>query len=96
MIAFSTSNTSAAAQQQAYVYNAIIWLGSHTETDSVYLSVSDWRFIYTNVLIGRTTMYDALSIPSAAVEVSTYYGYSFIIVSRRIVGNSAPAPGDVH
>jgi hypothetical protein len=93
MIAFSTSNTSASAQQQTYVYNAIMWLGSHTETDSVYLSVSDWRFTYTNALIGRTTVYDLLSTPSAALEFATLYGYSWIIVSQWIVGSSPLAPG---
>lgn len=93
MVVNSLTNTSTASQQQTYVYNAIIWLGNNTPNDSSYLATSDWRFTYTDVLIGRETFYDNVSTPSAAILAATNDADQYIIVSQWIVGNTPPAPG---
>ena len=93
MVVNSLSNTSAAAQQQGYVYDGIIWLGNHTPNDASYLSVSDWRFTYSDVLIGRETFYDNVSNPAAALLQATNDGDQYIIVSQWIVGYNLPPPG---
>src|SRR5205807_1677564 len=46
---------SSLAQQQ--VYSALYWLKGNTPGNSSYLSVSDWRFTYTGLMIGRQTYY---------------------------------------
>jgi hypothetical protein len=93
MVVNSLTNTSAASEQQTYIYNAIMWLGSHTPNDSSYLAVSDWRFTYTDVLIGRETVYNNLTTPAAATSYAISDGDQYIIVSEWIIGYLPPAPG---
>ena len=57
MVSDSLTQTSIVSQSQYFVYNAIYWLRNNTANNSQYLSVSDWRFTYTNLIIGRPTFY---------------------------------------
>jgi hypothetical protein len=94
MVVNSLTNTSAASAQQTYVYNAIMWLGNNTPNDSSYLAVSDWRFTYTDVLIGRETVYENLTTPSGAISYAISDGDQYLIVSQWIIGYNPPSPGE--
>ena len=59
IIVDSISNSTVASQSQLSVYDSIYWLVSNTPNNSKYLSVSDWRFTYTNLIIGR---YESLRV----------------------------------
>ena len=82
VLADSVSNTGLVSQSQHSVYNAIYWLGSNTPNNSKYLSVSDWRFTYTNLILGRTTFYQYAEQPSQAIKIARNESANYIIVTN--------------
>lgn len=88
----SLSQTSVAAQSQRSVYNAIYWLGRNTPNDSQYFSVSDWRFTYTNLIIGRPTFYEYVRLPSNASEIARDDSADYIIVTKVTTLSLYPIP----
>jgi len=86
------SNSDVSAQAQRQVYSAIYWLGDNTPQNSRYLSVSDWRFTYTGLLIGRNTIYNFTSQPDAAIKLAKSGGLSYIFVTNLVTANLPPVP----
>jgi hypothetical protein len=90
VISDSFTGTQTVSTSQNYVYSSIQWLGNNTRSNSTYLSVSDWRFTYTNLMIGRNTTYQFESTPGEAISVARSQGASYIIVTN-LVTVSLPA-----
>ncbi len=88
----SLSNTSVSSQAQQDVYNALYWLKNNTSTSSRYLSVSDWRFTYSNLFFGRTTDYSFASEPADALKVAKQDDNQFIIVTNVVTVQLPPVP----
>jgi hypothetical protein len=93
LVALSVSNNPSAAQQSINVYNAIMWLGSNTPNDSTYLSTTDWRFTYADVLIGHDVDLGNVSTPSSAIGLALSNGDQYIIVSQPVIEDIVPAMG---
>ncbi len=81
-VADSLTQTNLASQSQYSVYNAIYWLGSNTPNNSQYLSVSDWKFTYTNLILGRVTFYQYEGQPSEAIKAARNAKADYIIVTN--------------
>jgi hypothetical protein len=92
MLSDSFTLTQTNAQAQNDVYQAILWLGNNTSTNSTYLSVSDWRFTYTDLMIGRNSLYQFESTPQNAIAVARSEGASYIIVTNVVTANLPPLP----
>lgn len=92
MISDSLSSTSISSQSQNSVYAAITWLGSDTANSSHYLSVSDWRFSYTNLIIGRQTTYEYERTPADAVLGAENLSANYIIVTNITTLSLPDAP----
>jgi hypothetical protein len=85
---FTGAQVNSTAQNQ--VYQAIVWLGNNTAPGSVYLSVSDWRFTYTGVMIDRSGYYQLESTPQQAIPEAQSLGAGYIIVTNLVTA-SLPA-----
>jgi hypothetical protein len=90
MLSDSLTGARSFAGAQEDVYSAINWLGAHTPTSSVYLSVSDYRFIYTNVIIGRTTDYSYEANQSDGIAAAEQLGARYIIVTKAVTVSLPP------
>jgi len=86
------SNGSVNYQSQDYVYSAIYWLKGNTPNGSRYLSVSDWRFTYTDLIIGRNTYYEYAVSPSDAMKIAMNESASYIIVTNVTTLTLPPVP----
>ena len=92
LVADSLSNSKIVSQSQLSVYNSIYWLKDNTANDSRYLSVSDWRFTYTNLIIGRTGLYEYVRIPSDAIKIARNESANYIIVTNISTVQLPPVP----
>ncbi|MDG6925598.1 MAG: hypothetical protein JRN09_03500 [Nitrososphaerota archaeon] len=92
MLSDASSGTQVVAQSQQAVLQSIDWLSNHTPSGAAYLSVSDWRFTYTNLLIGRTTYYQFESTPGGAIPVARADGAGYVIVTNLITASVPPDP----
>ena len=90
MVVDSTTNTSLYNGVQHNVYSAILWLGSNTTAGSSYLSVSDWKFKYTDLILGRTTGYAYIADQAVAVKAAQQEGYRYIIVTYDVTASLPP------
>src|SRR5437016_5501898 len=81
---------SSAAQQG--VYSALYWMRDNTPENSSYLSVSDWRFTYTGLMIGRQTYYAFESNPADAIALAKQKGSHYVIVTNIVTAEIAPVP----
>lgn len=86
----SVSNTQKSADAQANVYNAITWFGSNTPERSSMLSVSDWRFHYASVLVGRRVGYQFFSTPAGAISFARSHNYTYIAVTYAVTLSLPP------
>jgi hypothetical protein len=86
----SVGNPGQSSAVQAQVYDAIYWLGGHTPQNSTYLSVSDFRFIYSSLFIGRTTYYQFISEPLNATAEARTVGAEYVIVTKAVTENLPP------
>lgn len=84
-------NTTISAEAQQNVYTAIFWLQANTPSTSRYLSVSDTRFYYTQLLIGRVTEYSLQSYPSNALNLAHLDNDTYILVTNVV---TAALPAD--
>jgi hypothetical protein len=75
------ADTGTTAQAQQDVYSAMYWLKNNTPAGSRYLSVSDWRFVYTDLFFGRNTSYTYAATPSDGLALAKQYGDQFVIVT---------------
>lgn len=80
-VTYATTETGDSAHAQQEVYNAMYWLRDNTPINSTYLSVSDWRFTYSSLFFGRTTVFYYTSNPVEALSVATQKGAQYIIVT---------------
>jgi hypothetical protein len=90
MLSDSFTGTQVNDQAQDEVYQAIQWLGVHTPSNSTYLSVSDWRFTYSDIMIGRTTTYQFLSTPDQAIPFAQKMQIPYIIVTNAVTASIPP------
>lgn len=88
----SLTDTSLVAQGQSLVNQSIVWLGANTPQNATYLSVSDWRFTYTSLLIGRKTTYQFTSKPNTAMQIARGVNATYIIVTNHVTENLPPVP----
>jgi len=75
------TDTSTLSQTQQNVYSAMYWLKNNTPAESSYLSVSDWRFVYTYLIFERTTNYTYAPTPAEGLALAKHNGEQFIIVT---------------
>jgi len=87
MLGDALTDTGAVAQSQNYVYQSIYWLKTNTPNGSQYLSVSDWRFTYSNLMIGRLTHYQYIFNVSSAIQVAKNTSSGYIIVTNFVTSN---------
>lgn len=80
----SLSNPGVSATQQRDVYNAIYWLKNNTPINSTYLSVTDWRLTYTNLLIGRPTFYKYFSDQNQTMDYAKGIGAEYVLITRQV------------
>jgi hypothetical protein len=85
----TSPDASAQAQAQQQVYSAIYWLRDNTPRNSTYLSVSDWRFTFTGLMIGRETEYIFRIQPNGTVQFARSSGCSYIFVTNLVTENLA-------
>jgi len=52
-------------QAQRDVYSSMIWFSQNTPADSELVSITDWRYLYTGLIIGRHAAYSELTTPDA-------------------------------
>jgi hypothetical protein len=93
MIFDAISNTSVSSQSQSNVYTAIYWLKENTPNNSQYLSVSDWRFTYTSVMIERSTYYTFVSTPASGIALAKNISAQYIIVTNIVTAQVPNQPG---
>lgn len=91
----AVTNASSVAQNQRLVNESIAWLGANTPSNASYVSLTDWRFAYTSLLIGRDTSYGFASLPSEGIALAQKAGADYIIVTYLITeslpANSSPS-----
>jgi hypothetical protein len=91
VVSDATSGTQVFSQAQYQVYDSIQWLGQNTPANSSYLSVSDWRYSYTDLLIQRTTTYEFTSTPSQAIPLAESLHSRYIIVTDLVTASVTSA-----
>ncbi len=92
MVAQSASGASSSAQNQSDVLAAITWLGSNTPSNASFLSVSDWRFIYTEALVNRFTVFQYEPTPTLAITALKGSNIRYIVVTNIVTVSLAPVP----
>lgn len=92
IITDSISNAHATAKVQNDVYSSIYWLKYNTPTNSTYLSLTDWRMTYTNLMIGRPTYFKYFSEQNQSIQYADKVGARYIIVTRQTTLNLPPLP----
>ncbi|MDA4129582.1 MAG: hypothetical protein OK457_02315 [Thaumarchaeota archaeon] len=92
MVVDASANTGVVAQSQASVYNAIYWLRDHTDNTSKYLSVSDWRFTFTNLIIGRICFSEYARTSPDALKIAANESANYIIVTNVTTLSLPPVP----
>lgn len=93
MMGDALSSTSVVANSQVAVYDAIYWLKANTPNGSSYLSVSDWRFTYTNLLIGRSSYYSYVYQPSTAISLAKNVSANYILVTNLVTASVPEGSG---
>lgn len=78
----SLTSPGATAHVQQSDLSAIDWLGTHTPNGSTYLTVSDWQFTYSLVIIGRETAAYYTSNGTAAVAAARQFGAEYLIATN--------------
>lgn len=84
------TSTGSVAQNQGLVNETMAWLGENTPSNSTYLSVSDWRFTYTSLVIGRETSLAYTNLPSDGIALAEKAHAGYIIVTY-LVTETIPA-----
>ena len=87
MLVDALTDTNTVAQTQNDVYQSIYWLKTNTPNGSQYLSVSDWRFTYSNLMIGRLTHYEYIFNVSSAIQIAKNTSSGYIIVTNFVTSN---------
>jgi len=82
IITDSVTDSGVVSQSQASVYNSIYWLRDNTPNNSKYLSVSDWKFLYTNLIIGRISLYEYVGTPLNSITIARNESANYIIVTN--------------
>ena len=87
MLGDALTDTSAVASSQNAVYQSIYWLRANTPNGSRYLAVSDWRFTYTSLMIGRLTNYEYVYNVTTALALAKNTSSGYIIVTNVVTAN---------
>jgi hypothetical protein len=87
----AATDTSVSSNAQQNVYNAIIWAGSNT-TRGTFLSVSDYRFLYSTQLIGRASFFQLASTPSQGISYAKSAGAAYIVVTKLVTASLPSEP----
>ena len=88
----SVTDSGLVSQSQVSVYSSIYWLKDNSPNNSKYLSVSDWRYTYTNLIIGRTSLYEYVRTPSEAITIAENESANYILVTNVLTVNLPPVP----
>jgi|GEM_PF-1366777 hypothetical protein len=92
MLSDSFTDTQAVSNSQSAVYSALQWIGSNTTSNSIYLSVTDWRFTYTGLFFGRVTDYSYFASQTQAIAYAQQIGADYIIVTNLVTLSLPPVP----
>ncbi|MGH2638264.1 MAG: hypothetical protein ACRDF4_03110, partial [Rhabdochlamydiaceae bacterium] len=87
MLGDALIDTGAVSQSQNYVYQSMYWLKANTPNGSQYLSVSDWRFTYSNLMLGRLTHYEYIYNVTTALAIAKSTNSNYIIVTNIVTAN---------
>ncbi len=82
VIADSVTETNQISQAQIQDYAAMQWMKANTPNNSQYLSTSDWNFVYTNLTIGRNSVFEYARTPSDAIKLAENSSAEYIIVTN--------------
>lgn len=91
IVSDSTTDSQLVAQTQQNVYDSILWIGNNTNGGSI-LSVSDYRFLYTHVMIQRDSYYQFFSTPEQALPFARSHGSTYIVVTQLVTASIPPLP----
>lgn len=95
-VANATVETSVSAQAQESVYAAFYWLKANATPGAGILSATDWRFVYTPAVIGRTTNVapsgGCYTNPHQVQEAALESNLTYIIVTRVVTCALPPSP----
>lgn len=95
-MADAVTNTNVSADEQQEVYTAIYWLQANTPNSSTYLSATDWRFSYTDLIISRVTfapaMGQCITDPQEAQRTALQNGAGYVIVTFGVTCSLPPDP----
>ncbi len=94
MLSDSTTDTQAVAGSQSAVLTALEWVGNNTPSNSHYLSVTDWRFEYTNLFYGRVTAFMYYPSQAQAISYAQQIGADYIIVTNVATLSIPPVTQD--
>jgi hypothetical protein len=90
------TDTAPSADAQQSVYKTIYWLQANTSSNSVYLSATDWRFTFTNLMISRTTLEppsgECLTDPKTTQKLALENNATYIIVTLLVTCSLPPNP----
>lgn len=92
----AVTNSAASASAQQAVYSTLYWLQANTSSSSVYLSTTDWRFSFTDLVISRTAFAPApgqcLTDPGEVWKSALQDNASYIIVTNFVTCSLPPDP----
>jgi hypothetical protein len=95
-MADAATDTAAGAQAQRSVYSAFYWLKANTSASSGILSATDWRFIFTDAVIGRVTHVPqgggCFTNPQDVQRAALQSNLTYIIVTNEVTCALPPNP----
>jgi len=94
LVSDATTGTQISSQAQLAVNTSMSWLETNTPKNSTYLSVSDFRFVYTSLFFNRQTTYVYISEPSQAISYANQQNIPYIIVTNVVTASVPNIPQD--
>lgn len=94
MVSYDVTGTQLQAQSQHSVYTALYWLKDNTPPNSTYLTVTDWRFLYSQLFFGRNSTYQYFNTEEQALAYAQQNGYGYIIVTALMTVSLNLPPQD--
>jgi hypothetical protein len=92
----SQTTSGAVPTQQNNDYLALQWMKQNTPSNASFVSVSDWWFSFSNVMIGKPTFYSYTATPNESISLARTVNANYIIVTylvtQSLPSNSALFP----
>lgn len=86
----ASTRASASSHAQQEVYSAIYWLKDNTPANSTYISLTDWRFTYTNLFFRRTTNIVPIIGQYAILIAAKQERVRYLIVTQNVTVSLPP------